>query len=116
MMSLLDIINQTTDESIEAGEKYLKTSVEYAKLKVFQQVTISLSLVGKLFVIGGLLLIGLVFLAVASAIWIGNLLQNPALGYLIIGFVFMLGSLMVFYYRDLINKTIIREISKKFFD
>ncbi|SFZ89882.1 hypothetical protein SAMN05428642_101616 [Flaviramulus basaltis] len=115
-MRLVDSINDTNSKAKEVGEKYLKTSYEYYKLKIFQQLTISVSLVFKAFAIGALLLLGIVFLAIALAILIGESLDNYALGFLWVGFIFLILSLIVFLFRKHLNNLIIKKLSKTFFN
>ena len=115
-MTIFESLNKTTDKATEKAEKYIKTTQEYVMLKVFQQITLSLSLVVKLAIIGGLVMLSTVFIAVSSAIAIGEALGNMALGYLIIGVVFLLIAVIVYYIRHLIDGKIITSVSDKFFD
>ncbi|MBR9914409.1 MAG: hypothetical protein GYB32_06200 [Algicola sp.] len=115
-MTVFESLNQTTDKATDTAETYIKTSQQYLKLKVFQQLTISLSLVTKLTIIGGLATLALIFIAVAGAIEIGEALGNLALGYATIALLFVLLAIIVYYLRHLIDKKIIKVISTKFFD
>lgn len=115
-MNVLDSLNDTSKIAISAGEVYVKKSKEYAKLKVFQQLTITVSLVGKMLIIGAILFISVFFLAAAAAIAIGYLFDNMALGCLIIGGLFMILALIVYLFRSYINKKVISSMSLKFFD
>ncbi|RAJ16811.1 hypothetical protein [Olleya aquimaris] len=115
-MSVFESLNDTSNQAVDKGEAYLQKSQEYYKLKIFQQLTSSLSLVLKALLIGGLLLIGLVFLAVSSAIAIGNALDSIALGFVIVGALFLVLSGIIYLLRKHINNTVIKTISKSFFD
>lgn len=115
-MNIFESINETSSKITDAGETYVKKSQEYYKLKVFQQISVSISLVAKAFIIGGLLSIGLFFMSFALALALGDWLGNLALGYLIISGIFLLVTLLVYYKRQLINKKIIKSLSSKFFD
>lgn len=115
-MGIIDSINKTTDKITDSGGAYLKKSEEYYKLKIFQQLTISISVVAKVLIIGGLLFSALFFIAFAVALAIGEWLNNLALGYLIIGSFFILLVLIVYLKRNIINQKIIQALSEKFFD
>ncbi|WGD35045.1 hypothetical protein [Olleya sp. YS] len=115
-MSVFESLNDTSSQAVDKGEAFLKKSHEYYKLKIFQQLTSSLSLMLKALLIGGLMLIGLVFLAISSAIAIGNNLDSFALGFVIVGALFFIISLIIYLLRKQINNTVIRTISKSFFD
>lgn len=115
-MNVFESLNDTTNKATDIGEKYIKTSHQYFKLKIFQQLTITMSLLGKFAVIGSLFFIGLIFLAVSGAIAIGEALDNLALGFVIIGGVLLILCFMTYYLRSYINKKVIVEMSRKFFD
>lgn len=115
-MNIFESINETSNNIADAGETYVEKSQAYYKLKIFQQVTISVSLVAKTLVIGGLLAIGLFFMAFALALAIGEWLGSLSLGYLIVGGLFLLFTLFVYLGRNIINKWVIKSLSPKFFD
>ncbi len=116
MSSIFESINNTSDKAVDISEKYLKDSHDYYKLKIFQQLTISISLVAKVLIIGGLLFIGLIFLSVAAAIFIGQQLGNVALGYLVVAGIFLIIGIIIYVSRNIINKKIIETLSLKFFN
>ncbi|ULC59881.1 hypothetical protein MBM09_02610 [Flaviramulus sp. BrNp1-15] len=115
-MSLIDSVNETNSKAKEVGEKYLKTSYDYYKLKIFQQLSISVTLIFKVFAIGGLILLGLIFLAIALAILIGESTGNYTTGFLWVGFIFLVFSLIAFLLRKHLNKLVIKKLSKTFFN
>ena len=43
-MDIVDSIRETNKKATSLGEKYLKTSCEYYKLKIFQQLSISVGM------------------------------------------------------------------------
>jgi hypothetical protein len=115
-MTVFESLNKVTDRATDTAEKYVKTSKEYFKLKVFQQLTLTLSLVTKFAVIGGLIAFSLIFMALAGAIAIGEYLGNMSLGYLIMGVLFLLFSFIVYLIRSHINSKIISSMADEFFD
>jgi hypothetical protein len=116
MNTIFESINNTTDSATEIGEKYLDDTKEYVRLKIFQQLTISISMIAKALIIGGLLFIGLIFLSVAAALAIGKWFDNVALGYVIVaGFFLIIGGIL-YLQRSIISKRIIKIMSPKFFN
>lgn len=115
-MSVIDSLNTSSNNAVDAGEKYLKSSHDYYRLKIFQQLSISISMVFKAVAIGGLAIIGLAFMAIALAFYIGSLLDNFALGFVIVGLVFIAISTIIFFLRSHINNGVVKKMSKKFFD
>ena len=115
-MGLGDSLNETNSKAKDVGEKYLKTSYEYYKLKIFQQLSISVSLIFKAILIGALLILGLVFLAIALAILIGKNTGDYSQGFLWVGFVFLILSLLAYILRKRLNNLITKKLSKTFFN
>ncbi|WP_225035633.1 hypothetical protein [Winogradskyella sp. SM1960] len=115
-MSVFDDINQTTSKASHIGERYIRASHQYFRLKIFQQLTLSLSLVTKVLAIGSLLFAGLVFLSIAAALEIGDALNSFALGFLIVGFVYVLLSVIIYLLRAKFNTMIIKRVGLKFFN
>ena len=115
-MSVFDQINQTSSQAVDKGEEFLKKSHEYYRLKIFQQLTSSVSLLVKAVVVGAFILVGLLFLAISAAIGIGKALGSVSLGYLIVGAIFILISVLFYMFRSKINNKVIASLSKTFFD
>lgn len=114
-MSVFDSINDASTKAIDKSEEYLKKSHEFYKLKIFQQLSISVSLIFKTVAIGGIFLIGVVFLATAAAFYIGALLDDYFLGFVIVGAFFVLSAIVLYFTRSFIDSKVIQKLSKTFF-
>lgn len=115
-MALFDSIEETSKKAADLAEAYVKTSRSYIRLKVFQQLTISISLIAKTVLIGGLLLIGAIFIAIALVIFLGELLGSVALGCILVAVLFIIGGTIIYFFRHKIDALIIKKMSSKFFD
>lgn len=115
-MNLFESINESTTQAVKSGEHYLKHSEAYFKLKIFQQLSLTFSTLLKLAIVGGLLFLGLLFLAIAGAIALGKWLDNLPLGIIIVGLILLLFALLVYLLRKKIDKITIRRLSKSYFD
>ncbi|MBU2919890.1 hypothetical protein KO504_00925 [Winogradskyella psychrotolerans] len=115
-MSVFDDLNHTASKVSHIGERYVKASHQYFRLKIFQQLTLSLSLVTKVLAVGSLLFAGLVFLSIAAALEIGNALNSYALGFLIVGVAYVILSLIIYKLRTKFNSFIIKKVGLKFFN
>lgn len=115
-MNILESINDTSGKLADAGETYVKKTEEYYKLKVFQQISVSISFVTRGLIIGAVLFLGLFFLAFSLAFAMGQWLDNYALGYLIVAALFLFITVILYFNRHVINKKIIQTLSSKFFD
>ena len=115
-MNIFENINETSEKMTDAGEVYIKKSQEYIKLKIFHQISVSITLVSKALIIGGLLFVAVFFMSFALALALGQWLENLALGYLIVAGLFIIVTVVTYYNRSFINKKIIKSLSSKFFD
>lgn len=115
-MSIVESIGETNKKAADLGEKYLDTSYEYYKLKIFQQLTITVSMVFKAILIGSFLAVGLTFTALAVAISIGKALGNYAQGFILVGLVFIFLSFIAFLFKKRINNFVVDLLSEKFFN
>ncbi len=115
-MNIFESINESTSTAIKSGESYVKSTEEYLKLKIFQQLSLSFSMLIKIALIGGFIFLGLIFLAISGALAIGELLESFPLGILIVGLILILFSLIAFAMRKHIDKMILGKFSKSFFD
>lgn len=115
-MSLFKSLDHSSVEAKHVGEKYLKASHKYLRLKIFQQLTLSLSLMIKFFAIGSFLFLAFMFLAITAAIAIGNALQSLMMGCLIVAIILILLALLIYFMRKGIERIVIKTISIKFFD
>lgn len=114
-MNVFQSLGETTDKATDIGEAYFKASHQYLKLKAFQQITLSVSMIAKLISIGLFVFLGLIFCAVTAAMAIGNALDNMFLGYLIVGVLFLFIGLIIYLKRAFINTIVIKKIGAKFF-
>ena len=113
-MSVFENLHNTTDKATDLGEKYIKTSRQYFRLKIFQQVSFSISLFAKLFAIGSLLFIA--FLLELNLFPPLLLYNNPAYGFLIVAGIFILLGLLMYLLRKSLETLVIRTLSEKFFN
>ncbi|WP_378175472.1 hypothetical protein [Aquimarina sp. SS2-1] len=115
-MGIFEALNETSNKAQDSGEAYIKASQEYYKLKAFQQLAKLLSFFSKFAVIGGLFFMGIIFLTVSGTIWLGNFLGSTALACLLVGTLFLLFTGIAYLLRKIIDRKIIRKMSKDFFD
>ena len=115
-MNIFKDINQASEKLSDASQTYVKKSQEYYKLKIFQQLCESVSYVTKILIIGGLLFITLFFLAFAFAMFIGEIIGNTALGYVITALIMLAITAIVYFNRHYISNSVVRRLSTKFFE
>ncbi len=115
-MGLFDFVTNRSSKAIEYGNLYVKSSEKYIKLKVFEQLSLTIGILVKLIIISGLSFIAALFLAIAGAIALGDLFGSLLLGCLTMALLFSLIVLLVYSNRRKIDNMIIKSMSNKFFD
>jgi len=114
-MSVFDDVNQTTNKASDIGERYIKTSHQYFRLKIFQQLTLSFSMIVKAVIVGTLSYLALLFFSIALVVVLSNALDSIVVGCLIVGLIYLVLALIMYMLRSKINKFVIRKIGSKFF-
>ena len=114
-MSILENLSDSADKGTEASKELVSKSYEYSKLKVFQITTLSISMLAKLFIIGGFLSLGFIFVAFSGAIALGEYFQNLALGYLAVGLSTLIFSVLLYFFRKYFDRKIITKMAEIFF-
>lgn len=115
-MAVFDSLNKTADMALEKGNEFVKNSEAYYKLKLFQILTSSLSMLIKAAIAGAFIFIALLFIAIATATGIGNYLNNIALGYIIVSIIFFTLAIVTYLLRVHVENLIIRKLSIIFFE
>ncbi|WP_136482433.1 hypothetical protein [Cognatitamlana onchidii] len=115
-MGVIDSIKDTNKKASEVGEQFLNKSYDYYKLKAFKQLVISISMLLKIIVIGGLVAIGFTFLTIALGIKVSLYLKSYVLGFTSIGIIYLVLGLIAYFLRKYITNIIVKSLSKHFFN
>lgn len=115
-MSVFESLKETSNKATIQGEHYLETSKRYFELKVFQQLTLALSFVVKMAIIGGLLFLALIFALVGATIALGNYLDSMALSGIIMSCVLILLAFVGYFLRKKLDRRIIKKVAAEFFE
>ncbi|MBE7629079.1 hypothetical protein [Tenacibaculum piscium] len=115
-MSVLKSLHATSEKAIEKGEEFLKNSEEYYKLKIFQVLTSSLSMIFNFAIIGIFILIAFIFLAVALSMAINSYFDHKISGHIVVALLFLCFALVSYFSRNRMENLVIKSLSKKYFD
>ena len=96
-----------TDVNIHA---YIKSSEDYIKLKSFKVLMLGVTYITKVIVIGALVCIMLLILSFAVAFRLAQILDDTFYGFLIVGLFYVLVVVVVYFFRNKCNATIIKKI------
>ena len=115
-MGIIEALDKTSSKAVKTGEEYIETTKKYFELKVFQQLAILTTSGLKLAIYGVLFTLGLIFLAVAGASALSVYLDSTALGYLCVAGLFFVLLVIVYLLRKKIENSVVRKLSKNYFD
>ena len=110
-------LKENTEAVQENAKAYLESSIAYYKLWGFKVAMKSTTLMLKFFLIAICLSIVLLFVSVAGAFALGNLLGNYPLGFLCVAVIYLVLALLLFLVKDkIIEGTILEKFSEIFFN
>lgn len=109
-------IKENLNNIQDQTKEYVESSLEYYKLWVFKLITRSASSLLKVALMGMFLVMVLVFLSIAGAMAIGYALDNFVYGFLIVGGIYLVLSIVVYNLKNRIEVPIIRLFSDIFYN
>ena len=101
----------------EETKAYIDSTIGYFKLWGFKVAMKSMSIVAKVLLVMGCLIMVLLFGSVAAAIAIGEALNSMAGGFLIVGGLFLVLLVLIVLFKDkIVDGAMIRKYSEIFFN
>lgn len=97
-------------------KEYIDSNLAYYKLWMFKVITKSATSLFKILLISILLVMVLVFFSIAGALAIGYALDNFVYGFLIVGGVYLILSIIIYNLKNKIEEPIIRKFSEIFYN
>lgn len=114
-MSLRKEITYNISELKSEAQNLIDANINYYKLLGCKISSKTLGLVVRIFALIIVVSLALIFLSVAAGFALGYYLENNALGFLIVGGVYILLALIVYFFRKTIIETpILRKMSEIF--
>ncbi|MGQ2983671.1 competence protein [Flavobacterium sp.] len=98
-MALEDVKDNVEDLKNEA-KRVIDANLKYYKLWGFKILMKSTTMMLKLFLLAVMLMIVTVFFSIAAALGIGYWLDNFAWGFLIVGLIYLIMAIVVYYVQD----------------
>ncbi len=95
---------------------YLENTEEYYKLKGFKIGMRGISSLVKLLLIGGIALLALLMLSFAFAFGMGQWYDDVFLGFLTVGAFYILIGIICYFFRDRLDKSLLKKFSQYYFD
>lgn len=116
MINIIESINKSSTDGVDASKKLATSTFKYTKLKAFYFTGLTATSIAKLILIGSFLSIGLIFLSVFGAIALGNHFNDVALGYLTVAGIYFFIAFVFLLLRKQIEKVVLKKLSEKFFN
>jgi hypothetical protein len=95
---------------------YLEHSDEYYRLKIFKVLSKNATGILKLLLIAISSLFALLFLSFAACLWLSELMNSYFIGFLIIAGTYIFIAVMLYIFREQLNKPVLKKLSKYYFD
>ena len=113
----LEELKDNIDDIQENAKAYVENSIAYYKLWGFKVAMKSTTLILKFILIAICMMIVLLFLSVAAALAIGDLLDSYVLGFLIVAGVYLVLAILLFMVKDkIVEGPILEKFSEIFFN
>lgn len=113
----LEELKDNVEEIQENAKAYVESSIAYYKLWGFKVAMKSTTLILKFILIAICMMIVLLFMSVAAALAIGDLLNSYVVGFLIVAGVYFVLALLLFMIKDkIVEGPILEKFSEIFFN
>lgn len=110
-------ISDNFSELTSATQNYIDATVSYHKLDLYKKLVKGIVSGSYALILAFFLLIALVFISVAGAIYLGGLLESIALGYLIMGaFYLVITVVLVVTLKKKLETVVLQNTSKQLFN
>ncbi|MDF4204263.1 phage holin family protein [Maribacter sp. SA7] len=97
-------------------ESYLERSDEYYRLKIFKVLSKNATGILKLLLIGLSSLFAILFLSFAACLWLSELMNSYFIGFIIVAGFYIVLAIMLYIFREQLNKPVLKKLSKYYFD
>ncbi len=114
-MAFEDIKEQIT-QAEDSAKSYVSKSIDFYRLKSFKSMMQGITVGAKAILIGSMVAMALLFLSISAAFWIGESLESNAAGFLSVGSFYVLIGILIYAFRQRLEKPLLEKFSKFYFD
>jgi len=114
-MALKELKRDLTEADVDV-RSYLENSEEYFKLKIFKALMRAVTAFSHVMLIGAIVLLALFLLSLAASYAIGNAMDNTYQGFIVVGLFYVVVALLCYFFRDILDRPLLRKFSKYYFD
>lgn len=110
-------LKENTEHIQEQVQSYIDTNLAYHKLRIFKVAMKSTTAILKFILIALCFGMVLLFCSIALALGLGNMLENNMYGFLLVGAIYLVVTLVLYLLKDIIIEgPILTKFSKIFFN
>jgi len=109
-------IKKNLSEVDDEVRSYVENSLAFYKLKSFKIFMKGVTTFSKILLLALIILPTIIILSIAAAFGLGDLLDNTFYGFLIVAGVFIIIVFIVFLLRNRLDKPLLKQFSKYYFD
>ena len=95
---------------------YIEHSDEYYRLKIFKVLSKNVTGLLKFILIGVSSIFALLFVSFAACLWLSELMSSYFIGFIIVGGCYILIAILLYLFREQLNKPVLKKLSKYYFD
>ena len=112
-----DELKENVEDIQENAKAYLESSISYYKLWGFKVAMKSTTMILKFFLISICVMIFLLFISIAGAIALGQIIDSYPIGFLIVAGIYLVLALLLFLVKDkIVEGPILEKFSEIFFN
>lgn len=109
-------IREQISEAEENGKAYINDSLDFYRLKSFRSMMQGITMATKVVLVGFIAALALLFLSLSAILYMGQILNNTALGFLIGGGFYVIIGIILYMLRRRIEKPLLKKFSEFYFD
>ena len=112
-----DELKENVEDIQENAKAYLESSISYYKLWGFKVAIKSTTMILKFFLFSICLMIFLLFISIAGAIALGQMMDSYPIGFMIVAGIYLVLALLLFLVKDkIVEGPILEKFSEIFFN
>lgn len=103
-------------EAEQSTKSYVKHSIDFYRLKSFKSMMKGITMAAKIFLVGSMVILALLFLSISLAFWMGGYYESTTQGFLMVGLIYVLFGIVLFLIRKKLERPLLRRFSEFYFE
>jgi len=103
-------------EAEQSTKSYVKHSFDFYRLKSFKSMMKGITMAAKIFLVGSMVILALLFLSISLAFWMGEYFESTTKGFLMVSLIYVLFGIVLFLIRKKLERPLLRRFSEFYFE